>query len=241
MQKLSYRDRIIILIVLIIMILVIGFMFLIKPKLEDISIAEESYSNAQSQWEELENKINQVDTIKERVQKKYNESVELGNLFVDLKRAYNLEKFIKDYFNKNGVYINTNASYSDPSVITLSPYSLNYEALDYSIGQSADLNTSKDESKPEDSESEKIQDQSLPCGTVTIDYYATRAGLLQFMQDIKDSCKTIEIKSVTIGNNSYSSESSAILTGDMTINVYYAEMISDIDIGEEINSSIGSD
>ena len=61
------------------------------------------------------------------------------------------------------------------------------------------------------------------------------------MQDIKDSCKTIEIKSVTIGNNSYSSESSAILTGDMTINVYYAEMISDIDIGEEINSSIGSD
>ena len=107
MQKLSYRDRIIILIVLIIMILVIGFMLLIKPKFKDISAAEDSLNNAQSQWNEIKNKINQVDTIKERVQKKYNESVELGNLFVDLKRAYTLEKFIQEYFNKNGVYINT--------------------------------------------------------------------------------------------------------------------------------------
>ena len=96
MQKLSYRDRIIILIVLIIMILVIGFMLLIKPKFKDISAAEDSLNNAQSQWNEIENKINQVDTIKERVQKKYNESVELGNLFVDLKRAYTLEKFIQE-------------------------------------------------------------------------------------------------------------------------------------------------
>lgn len=53
MQKLSYRDRIIILIVLIIMILVIGFMLLIKPKFKDISAAEDSLNNAQSQWNEI--------------------------------------------------------------------------------------------------------------------------------------------------------------------------------------------
>ena len=103
-----------------------------------------------SQWNEIKNKINQVDTIKERVQKKYNESVELGNLFVDLKRAYTLEKFIQEYFNKNGVYINTNASYSDPSVITLTPYSINYESLDYSIGQSANLNSTDIEDQTEE-------------------------------------------------------------------------------------------
>ena len=238
MQKLSYRDRIIILIVLIIMILVIGFMLLIKPKFKDISAAEDSLNNAQSQWNEIENKINQVDTIKERVQKKYNESVELGNLFVDLKRAYTHEKFIQEYFNKNGVYINTNASYSDPSVITLTPYSINYESLDYSIGQSANLNSTDIEDQTEDVNTDESQEQSLPCGTVTIDYYATRSGLLQFMQDIKESGKTIEIKSLTIGNNSYNTDPSSVLTGDMTIDVYYAEMISDLEIGEEINSSI---
>ena len=238
MQKLSYRDRIIILIVLIIMILVIGFMLLIKPKFKDISAAEDSLNNAQSQWNEIENKINQVDTIKERVQKKYNESVELGNLFVDLKRSYTLEKFIQEYFNKNGVYINTNASYSDPSVITLTPYSINYESLDYSIGQSANLNSTDIEDQTEDVNTDESQEQSLPCGTVTIDYYATRSGLLQFMQDIKESGKTIEIKSLTIGNNSYNTDPSSVLTGDMTIDVYYAEMISDLEIGEEINSSI---
>lgn len=238
MQKLSYRDRIIILIVLIIMILVIGFMLLIKPKFKDISAAEDSLNNAQSQWNEIENKINQVDTIKERVQKKYNESVELGNLFVDLKRAYTLEKFIQEYFNKNGVYINTNASYSDPSVITLTPYSINYESLDYSIGQSANLNSTDIEDQTEDVNTDESQEKSLPCGTVTIDYYATRSGLLQFMQDIKESGKTIEIKSLTIGNNSYNTDPSSVLTGDMTIDVYYAEMISDLEIGEEINSSI---
>ncbi len=84
------------------MILVIGFMLLIKPKFKDISAAEDSLNNAQSQWNEIKNKINQVDTIKERVQKKYNESVELGNLFVDLKELILLKNLFRNILIKMG-------------------------------------------------------------------------------------------------------------------------------------------
>lgn len=238
MQKLSYRDRIIILVVIGITILVMGFMLLIKPKLEDISTVESNLTTAQGQWEALESKIKQVDEIKERVQTKYYESIKLGSLFVDIKRAYTLERFIQEYINKNGIYINTNAKFSDPSVVALTPYKLSFDELDYSIGKSADLNPTTEEDTSKSKDKAKVDDvQNLPCGTITIDYYATRSGLIQFMQDIKDSGKTIEIKSITISNNSYNTDPTAVLTGDMTIDVYYAQMISDIDIGEEIEEA----
>lgn len=237
MQKLSYRDRIIILVVLVIAVIIVGVMLFIKPKMEDISAAESDLSSAQAQWDELEGKIQQVDTIKERVQKKYDESVEIGNLFVDIKRAYTLERFIQEYIDKNGIYINTNASFSDPSVVALTPYTLEEESLDYQIGQSANLNSSDESENSSENSQNETEDQNLPCGTITIDYNATRAGLMQFMQDIKDSGKSIEIKSLTIDNNSYNTNPDAVLSGDITIDVYYAEMISDINIGVKIETT----
>ncbi len=237
MQKLSYRDRIIILVVLVIFILIAGFMLLIKPKHEKLKSAEASLKTAQAQWDELEMKISKIDTIKERVQKKYDESVELGNFFVDIKRAYTLERFIQEYIDKNGIYINTNASFTDPSVVPLEAYELYSTDLEYSIGDSANLIGDENKTSDTSNSSKETGTQSLPCGTITIDYYATRTGLLQFMQDIKESNKTIEIKSITIGNGSYSTENEAILKGEMTIDVYYAEMISDIDIGAEISEA----
>ena len=240
MQKLSYRDRIIVLVVLVIAILVAGFMLLIKPKMEDISSAEASLSDAQSQWNELNSKIQQVNSIKERVQTKYNECVETGSLFVDIKRAYTLEEFIKEYIDKNGIYIDTNAAFTDPSIVELTPYTLKSESLDYSIGQSADLNSNETgDSSSDGKKDEEVENQSLPCGTISIDYRATRAGLMQFMQDIKNSGKSIEIKSVTIDNNTYNTSPDAVMSGDIKINVYYAQMISSVDIGREVDDVTG--
>lgn len=237
MQKLSYRDRIIILVVIIIFMLVAGFMLLIKPKYDSLKTVESSLKTAQTKWKDSELKISKVELMKERVQKKYDESVELGNFFVDIKRAYTLERFIQEYIDKNGIYINTNASFTDPAVVPLSPYELYSTDLDYSIGNSANLNDDAN-SGNSSGNSEKDEIQNLPCGTITIDYYATRTGLLQFMQDIKTSNKTIEIKSITIGNGTYNTAAEAILKGEMTIDVYYAEMISDIDLDDEINESV---
>lgn len=236
MQKLSFRDQMIILVVLVIAIAVSGFMLLIKPKIEEIKTTDAEITTAQADWDELEKQIEQIDSIKERIQKKYDESVQIGQLFVDVKRAYTLEKFIKDYIDKNGIYINTNASFTEASIVELTPYALEVEYLEYNIGDSANLNDVAVEGEEESSDTteETVENQSLPCGTISIDYIATRAGLMQFMQDIKDSGKSIEIKSLSIAEGTYSSVSEAQLSGDITIDVYYADMISDLDIGAEI-------
>lgn len=235
MQKLSYRDRVIILVVLVISVIISGVMLLIKPKYDDISRAKSSLSSAQSRWTDLNNKISQVDSIKERIQTKYVESIQTASLFVDIKRAYTLEKFIQEFIDKNGIYINSTASFTDPSIVELAPYTLESETLDYSIGQSAELNpTTETEGEDGQTAAEETENQSLPCGTVTIDYNATRAGLMQFMSDIKNSGKSIEIKSISI-DNSYSTSPEALMSGNITIDVYYAQMISSVDIGGEID------
>ena len=110
MQKLSYRDRVIVLVVLVAAIIVVGVVMFISPKLDDISSADESLEYTKTQWYELETKLNQVDTITERVQTKYDECVEIGSLFVDIKRAYTLERFIQEYIDKNGIYITSSAA-----------------------------------------------------------------------------------------------------------------------------------
>lgn len=240
MEKISYRDRVILLVVMIILIVIAGVMLLIKPKFEDISAAESELSTKQAEWDELDSKIQQVDAIKERVQKKYDESVQIGSLFVDIKRPYTLERFIKEYIDKNGIYINTTATFSDASIVELTPYTLQEQSLEYSIGNSANLtqdDSAETENSSDNTQQAEVENQSLPCGTITIDYNATRAGLMQFMQDIKDSGKSIEIKSITIDNNTYNTSPDSVLSGDITINVYYAQMISDVDIGAAIEAT----
>lgn len=236
MEKLSYRDQIIITVVLVILIGVAGYMLLIKPKYEDIQTTQAELETAQEEWDELESKIQQINSIKERIQTKYDECVQLGNFFVDVKRSNTLDEFIRGYFVKNAIYIKSTAGYTDASITTLAPYSLSTQTLDYNIGNSANLNQS-DETTEENTDSQSaIEPQSLPFGTTSIDFTATRASLMQFLEDIRHSGKTIEVKSLSLDSGSYSTDMAAILTGNLSIDVYYADMISDLDIAAEIEA-----
>lgn len=241
MQKLTYRDKVIILVVLIISVIIVGVMLLIKPKLKEIDELKTSVESAQAEWDELESKILQINSIKERIEKKYSESVELGNHFVDVKEAHTLEKFIREFTDKNGIYIKSNLSVSNASIGTLSPYTIENQSLNYSIADSAELTPEEGSENQEGTanSNETSSSQSLPCGTFSIDYDTTRAGLMQFLQDIKDSGKAIEIKSLNIGGNTYSNAPDAVITGDISLDVYCAQMISDLDINAEIAAANG--
>lgn len=237
MEKLSYRDQILITVVLAILIGVAGYMFLLKPTYERIVSTREELETVQAEWDELESKILQIDTIKERIQTKYNECVQLGNLFVDVKRSDTLEDFIKGFIDKNGIYIKSKASFTDPSITTLSPYSLTAQILDYSIGNSANLEKLSENSEEDtNNQSAAIEPQMLPFGTTSIDFTATRASLMQFLEDIKNSGKTIEVKSLSIDSEKYNTDPDAYLTGNLSIDVYYADMITDMDIAAEIEA-----
>ncbi|MGN0620591.1 MAG: hypothetical protein ACI4I9_01885 [Porcipelethomonas sp.] len=230
MKKLSYRDRIIVLIALVFMIIFAGIYLVIKPAFENISRARSDYEQAEKKWSEAQNMISQIDDMQKRVDTKYNESVEFSGWFVDEKAAYTLDQFMQDYFDRYGIYIN-NLSVTGAGVTTLDPYSSTKEEITYPLKEYADISGTPAADSSNEGNSAKNEDsaeasETVAFGTVNLDYTTTKDQLIAFMQEIKDSGKTIEINSVDLGpiytNPQY-------CTGNMQITVYYVEPISSLE------------
>jgi hypothetical protein len=206
------------------MIAFAGIYLVLKPAYANIKTAKSEYSEAETKWEEIDGIISQIEDIKNRINTKYDESVELGSWFVDEKTSYSLDQFMQDYFDANGIYI-TSLSVSDAGTGSIDPYSTSSESIDYAIKQYADINgssiSSESDSQSALSSGTETISETVGTGTVTVDYYGSRASFMNFLQSIKDSGKTIQINSYSI--NSY--QDTQNYQGSMDIIVYYAEKI----------------
>ena len=59
-MKLTYRDRIILLVVASIAILAIGFFALIRPRINDIKESDARLTKVKTEWEKLETEIKKI-------------------------------------------------------------------------------------------------------------------------------------------------------------------------------------
>ena len=83
MREMSYRDKMIVLIITVIIILAVGFFALIRPKYNALVADRNTYETTKSEWEGLEAKINQIPVLQEAITKSYNESKKIAELFVN--------------------------------------------------------------------------------------------------------------------------------------------------------------
>ena len=83
MREMSYRDKMIVLIITVIIILAVGFFALIRPKYNAYVADKQTYETTKTEWEGLEAKINQIPVLKEAITTSYNESKKIAELFVN--------------------------------------------------------------------------------------------------------------------------------------------------------------
>lgn len=102
-MKLSYRDKVIFVVVLIIIILVAGFFLFIQPKFEEIEKAKYNLETKQQEKVEIENKVATLPTIIENIKAAADEIGEKQGIFMEEQDPYLNETYIREALTAEGL------------------------------------------------------------------------------------------------------------------------------------------
>lgn len=236
MDKLSYRDRMILIVVSIVVILAIGFLLFVKPKYESIQTDKTTLADRQEVWDDKESKFAQIPVVEKRIEEKYAQAKALSDGFCETLSAYKVDQFIQKYINENQITVNGALQITEPTVQPLEYYKCSSSVLDYPMLSAANLNGS-DENKsdaatpPPTQAGEQSADTSVmtaensPVSQITFEFRAKKENIQKFMDSIENIDGTVWINNIvindyTFGKNSANKNDAGYTTGTMVINYY---------------------
>lgn len=97
--KLSYRDKVIFIVVMVILVLVAGFFLFIKPKFEDVEKAKNILIQKEQEKAEIDETINTLPSIIESLKATAKEIDVLQEIFLDEAHPYVNETYIREILN----------------------------------------------------------------------------------------------------------------------------------------------
>lgn len=103
--KLSYRDKVIFIVVMIILVLVAGFFLFIKPKFEAVEQAKNILAEKEQEQAEIDETINTLPDIIETLKNTAKEIDELQEIFLEEGHPYVNETYIREIFNELDIEI----------------------------------------------------------------------------------------------------------------------------------------
>ena len=98
--KLSYRDKVIFIVVMVILVLVAGFFLFIKPKFAKVEQAKYTLEEQQAKKTEIDEKINTLPDIIDTLKATATEIGELQEIFLEEAHPYVNETYIREALNE---------------------------------------------------------------------------------------------------------------------------------------------
>ena len=219
MKDMSYRDKMVILVISIIVILVAGFFALIRPKYQALVADTSTYESTKTEWEGIEQKINAIPTLKDTITDTYNGSKKVAEQFVndsftDINENYRGEKFtylfdqsVQELIDECELQV-IDFQIAGPGESGI-PYVFKSPALStYALIEYADVNGKYAEQVA------KIREQAdyvSGLGTVSVmntdlslRVRGTRENLMTFLDKIKENENAINVSSLAIQDFQFS-------------------------------------
>lgn len=201
-MKLNYRDRIILVVAMVVVILVGGFFALIRPMASKITTSEDQLKVEKQNWEETQKKLDRLPKLRERVDDKHKESLELANAFEEEKNDYEMDMFLQELCNKNELKLEAGLTVQNATVGNISFYYDVPSVLTYPLYEAADLNGTLSEARMELlKESQELQarlSESVVSNNVSFTCIGEKEGLMNFLKQVREMKSTVLVNSVTI-------------------------------------------
>ena len=200
-MKLSYRDRVILIVVAIIAIIAIVAIALIRPTIKSINTDNKTLETTKQTWTETEQKLNQIEPTKKRITEKRDNAAKLAEYFTPETLFSEQDQFLHKALDDN------NMTMTDPEAAPLDFYYENPHELSYNLNQHADLDGSMAKAL-----SEKLREylalsartaQDVATRTSTIECRAKKEDLMNFLADIKKMDTTVLVEPVTISDYTF--------------------------------------
>ena len=234
-MKLSYRDKMILIVVFVLLIIVAGFMLFIKPAIDECSQASSDLESAKVQLSELEDQVDKDKNLAAEIQTLYTSTSQVAANFYDYQVAYKATDKVRELFNVDDVKIkNSNMTISSYGSTVLSPFA--YEstatATDFDTKVNEYNNASTADSSAADANADAnaaAEDPNAAAGQ-TIGYYSLNIQFKSSLSGFKnfaDNLTTNNEKSMVIENVSIENVNESEISGSMTLNMYVLKKLAD--------------
>lgn len=118
-MKLSYRDKVVFIVVIVILILVAGFFLLIKPKFEEIDSAKYNLETKQTERNNIDERIATLPSLIDSMKTVAQEVGDRQGIFMTEQDPYLNEIYIREALASNNIdYVSFNTSYTAAAGIT---------------------------------------------------------------------------------------------------------------------------
>lgn len=210
-MKLTYRDKVILGIVLALAIFAAGFFGLIRPKSQDIKDNQATLENLEKEKKEIERKIGRIKKVAKNIDDTFLESEKNTAVFVDIEQigspnslseeTKKLDEYMHDYAEKAHVKI-TELKTDPTTSAALNYYYTPYVEVAGALRESADINGSERERIAKESEdstyiaSRGVENVMSTRYGVTIE--GTKKDIWDYLARIDDIDSAVLITSVSL-------------------------------------------
>ena len=163
--NLSYREKVILGIVLAVMGVLLTFFLIIKPKNEDIKAENKTLAAEEKKEKEIKTKISQISTLEDTITQYVNDTNKITKNFVDkdeVKNTVLLDEFMMHFANENEIRI-TNLAVGDMQEATLNYYYITQKDIGSGLRDLADFTGEyQKETDEELAEQNQLNDREKP-------------------------------------------------------------------------------
>jgi hypothetical protein len=238
-MKMSYRDRVILLVVIIIALVLCGIFLIVKPTTTKISTNKASLATAQAEVDRINGIIEQIPVLGETIESEYNESKSYAENFAEGRDPYEADQFIQEYLNSNSIEVSS-FSVNEPTTEEISFYSYSPNVITYPLLEAADLNGDIAAETAEKLKTSTVfadlESQTVESYSVDIQFKGKKENILALLDSVKDIDENILINSVSIADYTFNADATdssekGYSTGSMNVTFYVLEPLAEPVLG----------
>ncbi|MGN1411333.1 MAG: hypothetical protein ACI4WH_02330 [Oscillospiraceae bacterium] len=232
---LSYRDKIILLVIIAVAILLAGIFIFIRPTMDKISTNKSTLATSQAEEERIRGIIEEIPTIEANIKTEYEDAKSLSNGFAQHRETYDADSFIQNLFTENAVQINSiNATPAEAENIEFYYYTPN--VVTYPLFEAADINGDLAKETTEKLKAStllsEVELQQVEAYSLSISFKGQKAGVTNLLNAIKDLQENVlvtnfNVDDYTFGETQTDATLKGYSTGTMTIKFYVLEPLAE--------------
>ena len=226
-MKLSYRDKVILIVLLVIIVWVVGVMFFIKPKFEELDDANKELETQNGILAEKQEVIKKDEGLRERVQEAYNNVIKLADVFYDTKisetenrNTPDVSREIDEMLDKFDIE-NDRLDISQYSTMVLDKVSSAPQRLVTDLDKIADdIHQLGQQIQAADGNVATSNDPKAPTGPVSVPAYTVSFGYKCELDNLKkffDSLRSNTQRSLVVSSCSIADVKADVVTGEITL------------------------
>ncbi|MEE5993751.1 MAG: hypothetical protein V3G42_10985 [Oscillospiraceae bacterium] len=219
MGDMSYRDKMMLLIISIIVVLVAGFFALIKPKYQALVADKAVYESTKADADDVQRKLDEIKPLQDSIKEAYQKAKATAQVFVNTAfedennsftvddARFHVEQYIQPTIDESNLKVNDFAV-SAPVAQTVEYYYYSPNVVTYSLLEAADVNGNYSTKLADAIQAESLlnEKQMAEVMVTNVEISATgkREDILTFVDKIKEDTNAITITELEIDDYTFS-------------------------------------